>query len=189
MIDALSFPWYRESKHYRTSSVEFPMARKSWTIPGEEVLVLSRTSSAGICKGLQWGWKGECRFEQELGCYANWKDNNRLSEDGCADELADEHSTSPHLDNTDPSPPHPLSPIPISLKGNYIVCPPIEPYLFRLHSFPSCSVHSLVSRKLDTAYFSNTLILSCSLNWRSRLSLDGDLLIFFEWQCRFDCGI
>lgn len=83
----------------------------------EEVLVAeSQRSSAGICKGLQWGWKkkGECRFEQELGCYANWKDNNRLSEDGCADGLADEHkhilqpppppSLSPHLDNTDPSP-------------------------------------------------------------------------------------
>lgn len=37
--------------------------------------------------------KGGCRFEQELGCYANWKDNNRLSEDGCVDGLADEYCT------------------------------------------------------------------------------------------------
>ena len=155
--------------------------------PGEEVLVLSRTSSAGICKGLQWSRKGECRFEQELGCYANWKDNNRLSEDGCADGLADEHSISPHLDNTDPSPPHPLSPIPISLKGNYIVCPPIDrqPYLFRLHSFPSCpisSTHYSFEKTGHWEFFQHPYSLNC---W-SGLSLGGDLLIFFERYCRFD---
>lgn len=48
---------------------------------------------AGFARGCQRGRNRGCRFEQELGCYANWKDNNRLSEDGCVDGLADERGT------------------------------------------------------------------------------------------------
>lgn len=50
-------------------------------------------AGAGFARGCQRGRNRGCRFEQELGCYANWKDNNRLSEDGCVDGLADERGT------------------------------------------------------------------------------------------------
>lgn len=47
------------------------------------------------------GWKSARGLEQGPGgCYANWKDNNRLSEvGGRVDGLVDEQSV--HLDNTD----------------------------------------------------------------------------------------
>lgn len=77
-------------------------SRASRRIRGKKGARRKRTpeDEVGFARGCQRGRNRGCRFEQELGCYANWKDNNRLSEDGCVDGLADEHSTPPHLENT-----------------------------------------------------------------------------------------
>lgn len=74
--------------------------KKRWSTLQKRYRTRSRSGEVGFARGCRRGRNRGCRFEQELGCYANWKDNNRLSEDGCVDGLADEHSTPPHLENT-----------------------------------------------------------------------------------------
>lgn len=92
-------------------------------------------AGAGFARGCQRGRNRGCRFEQELGCYANWKDNNRLSEDGCVDGLADERGTPPHLENT---------PIPLAPCSSFSLAPPAHPRIAhpdlpqgKLYSLPS----------------------------------------------------
>lgn len=81
-----------------------------------------------------------------------------------------------------------VSPIPISLKGNYIVCPrrapgPIDrqiPYLSRLHSFPSVSRPYIATPwtwVVDTTNFSDTFI-SNLVTDREMARLKRDCSIF-----------
>lgn len=93
-------------------------------------------AGAGFARGCQRGRNRGCRFEQELGCYANWKDNNRLSEDGCVDGLADERGTT--------SLPGKHADLPYPSRPSFSLAPPAHPRIAhpdlpqgKLYSLPS----------------------------------------------------